>query len=59
MCTGYFLCVHVNVLCIYYTVESKEGHQIRTRIADSCEPPYGYWELNPGPLQEQQVILIH
>jgi hypothetical protein len=24
---------------------------------DSYEPPSGCWELNPGPLQEQQVIL--
>lgn len=23
------------------------------RVIDSCESPYGYLELNPGPLEEQ------
>jgi hypothetical protein len=22
----------------------------------NCKPPHGYWELNLGPLQEQQVV---
>ncbi|EGW01477.1 E3 ubiquitin-protein ligase NEDD4 [Cricetulus griseus] len=26
-------------------------------IIDGCEPPYGCWELNPGPLEEQPVLL--
>ena len=26
-------------------------------VSDSCELPQGYWELNPGPLQEQLVLL--
>ena len=26
-------------------------------IADSCELPSGFWELNPGPLEEQPVLL--
>ena len=26
-------------------------------IADGCEPPCGYWELNSGPLKEQSVLL--
>jgi hypothetical protein len=24
---------------------------------DGCEPPYGCWELNSGPLEEQSVLL--
>ena len=24
---------------------------------DGCEPPYGCWELNSGPLEEQPVLL--
>ena len=24
---------------------------------DGCEPPYGCWELNSGPLEEQPVPL--
>jgi hypothetical protein len=23
---------------------------------DGCELPYGFWELNPGPLQKQSVL---
>jgi hypothetical protein len=26
-------------------------------ITDGCEPPYGCWELNSGPLEEQPVLL--
>jgi hypothetical protein len=26
-------------------------------LIDGCEPPYGYWELNSGPLEEQSVLL--
>ena len=26
-------------------------------ITDGCEPPYGCWELNLGPLEEQPVLL--
>jgi hypothetical protein len=24
---------------------------------DGCEPPYGCWDLNAGPLEEQSVLL--
>jgi hypothetical protein len=27
-------------------------------ITDGCEPLYGYWELDLGPLEEQSVLLI-
>ena len=27
-----------------------------TEIIDVCEPPWEYWELNLGPLQEQWVL---
>jgi hypothetical protein len=26
-------------------------------ITDGCEPPYGFWELNSGPLEGQPVLL--
>ena len=29
----------------------------RTGATDSCELPYGLWELNPGPLEKQSVLL--
>jgi hypothetical protein len=28
-----------------------------TGDTDSCEPPYGYWEVNPDPLDEQPGLL--
>lgn len=28
-----------------------------TRVTDSGEPSYGYWELDSGTLQEQQMLL--
>ena len=28
-----------------------------TGVTDNCELPCGYWELNPGPLEEQAVLL--
>ena len=27
-------------------------------ITDGCEPPCGCWELNSGPLDEQQSVLL-
>jgi hypothetical protein len=26
-------------------------------ITDGWEPPYGFWELNSGPLEEQLMLL--
>jgi hypothetical protein len=28
-----------------------------TGVRDHCDPSYGWWELNPGPLKEQLVFL--
>lgn len=25
-------------------------------VTDGCEPPCGFWELNPGLLEEQSVL---
>jgi hypothetical protein len=30
---------------------------LELEVTDSCEPPCGCWELNPGPLEEQPVVL--
>lgn len=30
---------------------------LELELTDGCEPPHGCWELNSGPLQEQQVLL--
>ena len=29
-----------------------------TRVTDTCELPCGYWELNLGPLEEQQGVCL-
>ena len=38
---------------------SLQRHQKRASdpITDVCEPPWGCWELNSGPLEEQSVLL--
>ena len=30
-----------------------------TGVTDGCKPPHGIWELNPGLLEEQAVVLNH
>lgn len=38
--------------------EARRGHQIPgTSVADSREPPCGFWGSNLGPLQAQPVLL--
>jgi len=38
---------------------SLQTHQKRALdpITDGCEPSYGCWDLNSGPLEEQSVLL--
>ena len=44
-------------LCLVPT-EALRGHWIPWNWSyRCCEPPYGFWELNPSPLQEQLVLL--
>ena len=44
-----------------YTVavfrHTRRGHQMP--ITDGCEPPYGCWELNSGPLEKAASALSH
>lgn len=40
-------------------VPARRGHWILgTGIIDGCELPSGCWESNPGPLEEQTILLI-
>lgn len=40
------------------TQSSEEGIvSPGTGITDGCEPPRSCWEVNPGPLYEQQALL--
>ena len=44
-------------LTLFY-VHWREGVRFPAAgSSDSCELPYGCWELNPGPLEEQHVLL--
>ena len=45
-------------VCAPWAYSVLGGQKIRslgTGITNGCEPPDGCWELNPGPLQEQEV----
>ena len=46
-------------LFVYYVYSILSAGQKRTPgfITDGCEPPYGCWELNSGPLEEQAMLL--
>jgi hypothetical protein len=55
-----FIYLFIYLFHVYeYTVavfrHTRRGHQIL--ITDGCEPPYGCWELNLGPLEEQSALL--
>ena len=55
---GCFACMYVCVLCMWCLWRPEEGVEPSgTGFTDGCEPPYESWELNLGPLQEQQVLL--
>lgn len=52
-------CLYVCALCVCL-VSSEVIEAVQspgTEVADGCELPYGCWESNPCPLQEQQVLL--
>ena len=39
------------------SMEAKRGCWLSLELElQSCELPFNYWKLNPGPLQEQQVL---
>ena len=44
--------------CPLVPMEDTEGavRSPGTRVTDSSKAPFGCWELNPGSLQEQQVL---
>ena len=44
----------MSALSVYMLVQQK---RVSNSIIDFCEPSYGYWELNSGPLEEQSNAL--
>lgn len=56
-----FECLSVNS-CIQAQWPKKSGEGVRfpgTGVTDDCEPLGGFWDLNLGPLQEQNVLLTN
>jgi hypothetical protein len=39
------------------TKTRKDIGSLGTGVIDGCELPCGFWELDPGPLEEQPVLL--
>ena len=61
VCVCTRLCVYTCacMYMMYVFVVTRRGHQITsTGVTESCEPPCGCWELNPGPLEVQPMFLI-
>lgn len=55
---GVFAYMYVCVPYMCLVVEVSRGHLLPWHwVADGCEPPYGHWQPNLGPLQEQPVLL--
>jgi hypothetical protein len=45
-------------LCVNFLQRSEDAVQSpRTEGTDGCKSLCGYWEVNPGLLQKQQVLL--
>lgn len=40
-----------------HTGQKRVSDPSRPGVTEGCELPCGCWELNPGPLQEQPVLL--
>jgi hypothetical protein len=49
---GCFFCMHVSAPCTCAVFRC-----LGTGVTDSCEPPRGCWESDPGPQQDQPVLL--
>jgi hypothetical protein len=45
--------------CLVFMDSRRTGDRRfpETRVMDGCESVHGCWELNSGPLEEQQVLL--
>lgn len=46
-------------MCVPYMFAwypQKAEEDVRTAVTEACDLLYGCWELDPGPLQEQQLL---
>lgn len=57
------VCTWIFCVCVYLCTTGTPGPSevrrrlwsLRTAVTAGCEPPYGRWESNPSPLEEQQA----
>lgn len=63
MCVPKIMCVPVSCVCLVFTTGQKKALKgIRSPgsgLTDRCEPLYGFWELNMGPLLERPVLALN
>ena len=53
-------CMSIQYVCGWCPQKEEEGTgSPETRVANRCGPSCECWELNPGPLEERLVLLIH
>ena len=55
VCRLLSICVsmhHVHSWCL-----RRQKRVVELEVIENCEPPCGCWEPNPGPLEEQAVLL--
>ena len=59
VCMYVYICMYVCVWFFWCPQSQKRVFEFsETGDADGCEQSHRCQELNPGPLQEQQVLLI-
>lgn len=52
-----FACIYdVHHMHVWYLQNSEDVEFSEIGVMDGCESPCGCWELNPGPLQDHQVL---
>lgn len=52
-------CLHIRLrtTCVQCPLKLEEGIGfLGNGVIDSCRLPHEFWELNPGPLEEQLVL---
>lgn len=50
-------CMYVLHVCVWYLWRSREGIRFpRTWVMHNCGLPRGFWELNPGSVQEKGLL---
>lgn len=53
-----YVCMYVYMYAWYLRKPEEGVGSLGTGVTDSFEPPYWCWELNPDPLQGQQLLVM-